>query len=181
MVPVSFLTSGGSYHYSDEGTGWNSTPFVHPSKLVIPTGGGKFQLNPPVAGDDIRVKFYTDTSSSRDTMVQKKLPALLNPANSAEFLSQGSASGEAAQGYTKKDPATGKALVPVSVASPDHNPPIAQHWNGPGSKTTQSTRESWNKNPGTFRIMSFGLNRSLGSGGVNYAQDVGIGFRGPGE
>ena len=186
MVPVNFMTAvpqggGGTYAYADEGTKWNRTTFVHTSKLVVPTGGGQFKLKPEGDSTFIREEFYKDTSSSRKQMTASKVSGLLNPANSNEFLSQGDPSGEAAWGYTKKDPKSGRAIVPVTNASPDHNPPIAQHWNGPGSKTSQSSRESWNKSPATFRIMSLSLNISLGSGGVNYGQDVGLGFRGPGE
>jgi hypothetical protein len=180
-VPVNFLTTIRTYAYAKEGTEWNRTTFVHPSKLVVPTGGGEFKLKPERDRDYIREQFYKDTSNSRKQMKARKISELLNPANENEFLSQGDPSGEAAQSYTKKDPKTGRAIVPVSDASPDHNPPIAQHWNGPGSKSNQSSRESWNTNPATFRIMSLKLNLSLGSGGENYAQNVGIGFRGPGE
>jgi hypothetical protein len=125
--------------------------------------------------------FYGDTQSSRNAIVASKRPALLNPANSAEFLSQGDPAREAAMGYTKKDLATGRALVPVGEASPDHNPAIAVHWNNQGSQNNHAFRTSWNTNPATFRIMSHRLNISLGSGGINYKQDVGINFRGPGE
>jgi len=181
MVPTNFLTSGGNYAYADEGTGWKRTPFVHPSKLVVPVGGSKFKLKPERDGDYIRTQFYKDSDNSRKKIVKSKVGALLNPANPKEFLSQGDPAKEASWGYTKKDPASGKALVPVAVASPDHFPPIAQHWNGPGSKNSQAFREAWNANPGTFRIMSRSLNFSIGSGNVKYLQDVEISFRGPGE
>jgi len=181
FVATNFLTTGGNYAYADEGTAWKRTPFVHPSKLVVPMGGGKFQLKPERDRDYIRTQFYKDSDNSRKKIVKSKVGALLNPADPSEFLSQGDPAAEASWGYTKKDPASGKALVPVKVASPDHFPPIAQHWNGPGSKNSQAFREAWNLNPGTFRIMSLALNISLGSGNVKYSQDVGISFRGPGE
>ena len=186
QTPVSFQTvnplgGGGNIAYSGESTAWTRTAFVHPSKLIVPLGSGKFKLQPARDKDHIRLVFYGDTSSSRKAMVASKLPALLNPANPTEFFSQGSPAGEAAMGYTKKDPVTGRALVPIAVASPDHNPAIAVHWNNQGSQNSHGFRTGWNTNPATFKIMSFQLNNSLGSGGVNYQQDVGINFRGPGE
>lgn len=186
QVPSNFQTvnplgGGSTLAYSGEGTTWTRTTFVHPSKLIVPLGGGQFRLQPARDRDHIREVFYGDTPASRSAMVARKLPALLNPANPAEFLSQGDPALEATKGYTKRDPATGRALVPVGVASPDHNPAIAVHWNNLGSRNNHAFRTGWNTNPATFRIMSLSLNISLGSGGVTYQQGVGINFRGPGE
>jgi hypothetical protein len=147
-----------------------------------PGGGGRFKLQPERDSDYIRTKFYLDTSASRSAIVGRKLPGLLSSSNPAIFLSEGDPSAEAAQGYTIRDVVTGKALVPVVVASPDHNPtPIASHWNVTGSKNQQTLRENWNRNLATFKLMSLRLILSCGSGGVNDLQEVDIGFRGPGE
>jgi hypothetical protein len=167
--------------YPDEGPGWTRTNFIHPSKLVVPVGGGQFRLQPPRPGDYIREQFYRDTASSRAAIVRSKLPSLLSATAPGEFLSEGDPAREAQQGYTRRDLATGRALVPVGVASPDHTPPIAAHWNNQGSNNNQAFREGWNQRLSTFRIMSLGLNLSLGSGGATYQPAVGIGFRGPGE
>jgi hypothetical protein len=70
----------------------------------------------------------------------------------------------------------------VSAASSDHRPAIAEHWtNQGGNNAVQTTRETWNQSPATYRIISGRLNSSLGSGGATYTDGVGITFRGPGE
>ena len=187
-TPVSFVTAkpgGGAttFSYSDEGKEWARTTFTHASKHAVPAGAGKFELTPSSQGKDfIRPTFYADTGGSRGSIVSSRLPALRNPSNKSEFLSEGSPSSEAGQGYTKKDPATGRALVPVSAASPDHDPPIAEHWSSKGgNNAVQVTRTGWNTNPATFKIMSLALNLSLGGRGATYTKEIGINFRGPGE
>lgn len=184
---VNFMTEkaeGGSniLAYKDERSGWIRSNFSHPSKFVIPSGSGAtFVLKPAYRGSVyIRPNFYSDTSSSRKSIVKQKLPSLLNPANPGEFLSQGDASAEAAKGYTQRK--NGMALVPISVASPDHTPPIAAHWsNNGGNNTNQTSRKNWNTSLSTYRIMSRALNISLGSGGINFTEQVGVNFKGPGE
>jgi hypothetical protein len=185
-IPVSFQTAtpGGPTNtvpYSTEGAGWTRTNFVHASRLVAPQGGGRFALQPARDRDHIREQFYRDTGSSRSAIVTSKLPGLRSSADPTMFLSEGDPALEAGQGYLNRDTATGRALVPVAVASPDHDPPIASHWNNHGSKKNQAFREGWNRNISTFKLMSLRLNLSLGSRGANYQQEVGIEFRGPGE
>jgi hypothetical protein len=187
-TPVSFQTAkpegGGSmrYSYRDENTVWARTNFSHGSKLVMPVGGGQFKLIPAKRGREvIREEFYGDSQTVRDTVKIAKLPSLLNFANPSEFFSEASAADEIRFGH-KRDPATGKALVPVSAASSDHRPAIAEHWtNQGGNNAVQTTRETWNQSPATYRIISGRLNSSLGSGGATYTDGVGITFRGPGE
>jgi hypothetical protein len=186
-TPVSFQTArpdggGNGFSYRSEGTAWARSNFSHGSKHAIPVGGGKFELRMSDRGKDfIRQTFYADSQASRNAIVNSKLPPLLNPANGKEFFSEGSAAAEFGKGY-KKDPGTGRALVPVADASPDHDPPIAQHWTSlGGNDTTQASRQSWNANPGTYKIMSLALNLSLSSRGATYTDTVGINFRGPGE
>ena len=185
-TPISFQTvnplgGGGIVAYSGEGTAWTRTTFVHSSKLVVPLGGGRFKLAPARAGDYIREQFYRDTAASRSAIVRSKLPGLVSAAHPGEFRSEGDPAAEALKGYTKKDPVTGRALVPVSAASPDHTPSIASHWTTQGSQNPQAARVAWNGSLTTYRIMSLALNLSLGSGGASYGQEVGINFRGPGE
>jgi len=186
-TPVNFLTAapnGGTNTllYKDEGVTWARSNFSHGSKHAVPVGNGKFVLRVSERGSEfIRPTFYADTSSSRNAVVRAKLPSLLNPSNQKEFLSEGDPSAEFAKGY-KKDASTGKALVPVSDASPDHFPPIAQHWTGGGgNNASQAMRQSWNNNTGTYQIMSLQLNLSLSSRGARFTEEVGINFKGPGE
>lgn len=187
MQAISFTTSkpdggAGSFAYSGEGTEWERSTFLHTSGFVMPKGGGAtFVLKQQYRGSRlIRPNFYSDTSSSRAAIVSSKLPALLHPLDSTKFLSEGSATEEAAQGYTQTF--NGKAIVPVSVASPDHDPPIADHWtNKQGNDATQATRENWNSQLSTYKLMSRRLNLKLGSRGENFTEMVGINFRGPGE
>ena len=188
-TPVSFSTvnpntgASSALSYKDEGKGWTRTTFTHPSKHAVPAGATKFELIPSSQGREfIRPTFYADTGGSRADIRDARLPSLLNPANNGEFRSEGSPSAEAGQGYTKKDPATGRALVPVSAASPDHDPPIAEHWSHKGGNNTpQATRTSWNTNAATFKIMSLALNLALGARGATYTKEIGINFKGPGE
>ncbi|MGD0931622.1 MAG: DUF4157 domain-containing protein [Candidatus Korobacteraceae bacterium] len=186
-TPVNFLTAapnGGTNTllYKDEGVTWARSNFSHGSKHAVPVGNGKFVLRVSERGSEfIRPTFYADTSSSRNAVVRAKLPSLLNPSNQKEFLSEGDPSAEFAKGY-KKDASTGKALVPVSDASPDHFPPIAQHWTGGGgNNASQAMRQNWNNNTGTYQIMSLQLNLSLSSRGARFTEEVGINFKGPGE
>jgi hypothetical protein len=187
VVPISFATApadGGTNTllYSDEDKKWERTNLSHGSRHAVPVGGGKFELRISERGSTfIRPTFYADTANSRSTIVQAKLPSLLNPSNSKEFLSEGSPSAEFAKGY-RLDASTGKALVPVSDASPDHDPAIAEHWNKKGGNNTDQTqRMNWNTNLATYKIMSLRLNLSLGGRGEYYTELVGINFRGPGE
>ncbi|MGR9240565.1 eCIS core domain-containing protein [Rhizobium leguminosarum] len=188
-VPVQFTTittdgKGKSQSYRNEGpTGWLRTNFVHGSRHAVPAGGGKFELRPSERGSAfIRPNFYRDTQATRDSIVNQKLPALRNLNNSKEFLSQGDPAREASRGFVKRDPASGRALVPVSEASADHFPPIADHWtNGSGNQVGQATREAWNSRPDTYQIMSYALNLSLGSRGETYTKEIGVDFRGGGE
>ena len=172
-----------SHSYKDEGAEWDRTIFVHGSKHAVPVGGGRFELKPSEQGSEfIRPTFYGDTRSSRETIKNAKLPALLNPANKKEFFSEGNPSLELAQGY-KIDASTGKALVPVENASPDHEPSIAEHWTlEGGNDTSQASRQGWNKSLATYQIISLALNLSLGGKDVDkYTHLVGMNFRGPGE
>jgi hypothetical protein len=184
-TPVTFLTNrpdgGGSQHtYDSEGTQWERSNFKHGSNYVMPLGGARFALRPPYRRSAfIRPNFYLDTSASRSAIVARKLPGLLNPANLRQFLSEAPASLEAAQGYTQK--LNGKAVIPASDASPDHDPPIARHWTKEGNNVNQAARENWNKDPGNFKLMSLAANLSLGSRGDNYTENAGVNFRGPGE
>lgn len=167
--------------YSDEGNTWERTAFLHGSSHVVPVGNGQFVLKTSARGSAfIRPTFYGDTRDSRSAIVQQKLPLLPNPSKPNEFLSDGDPAREIAMGY-KIDVKTGRASVPIANASPDHDPPIAAHWNLHGNIAVQSTRETWNKALSTYKLMSLKLNLSLGSRGENYTEKVGIGFRGPGE
>lgn len=171
----------GSYGYAGEGVEWERTNFTHSSKYVMPEGSGAmFVLKPQFRGSGyIRPNFYKDTDSSRKKIVKNKLPGLINPSNSKTFLSEAPAADEAAQGYPIL---SGKAVIPNTDASPDHDPPIADHWtNKQGNDTTQATRENWNNNLTTFKLMSLKLNLSLGSRGETYTEKAGIDFRGPDE
>ena len=188
MEAVSFLTTkpdGGvsSFLYSSEGAEWKRTNFTHKSKYVIPEGGSSagFILIQKYRGSEfIRPNFYEDSRESRKAIVKSKLPPLLNPSNSKQFLSEAPASLEAGQGYTQT--LNGKALIPIDVASPDHDPPIAEHWSKlNGNKTNHDTRKNWNKNLNTYKLMSLKLNLSLGSRGETYTEKAGIEFLGPGE
>jgi len=140
-----------------------------------------FVLKPGYRGsDNIRPTFYSDSSTSRNNIKNSKLPALKHPADPAKFLSEGSAADEAAEGYTQT--LNGKAIVPVTDASPDHDPPIADHWsNKQGNDSTQSSRENWNSSLTIYKLMSKRLNNRLGSRRVNFTEKVGVNFRGPGE
>ena len=183
--PITFLTAspiggGGARSYSDEGKGWTRTNFVHKSKLVIPIGGGKFRLQPPMDREAIRGTLYRDTQASRDAKVQARIPPLLTASYPGHFFSEGDPRKENGRGYNI-DPVSKRAVVPIAVASADHNPAIAVHWNSQGKDWTQGQRETWNSAITTYRIMSRSLNSSLGSGGETYKQEVGLGFRGPGE
>ena len=186
-IPINFQTAapdGGikTVSYKDEGVEWARTPFSHGSKHAVPIGSAKFQLRVSERGSAfIRPTFYADNDSSRNAIVRARLPALLNPLNPSVFLSEGSPSAEAAHGY-KKDVSTGKALVPVSDASPDHDPPISEHWTSKGGNNTpQAIRENWNKSLGTYKIISLPLNLRLNSRGARFTEAIGINFRGPGE
>jgi hypothetical protein len=109
------------------------------------------------------------------------LPSLTSFANSKEFLSEGDPSMEVAEGY-KLDLGSGRALVPTSHASADHDPPISHHWTSlGGNNSAQSARQTWNRALSTYKIMSKGLNSTLGSRGATYTDKIGIAFRGPGE
>lgn len=187
LEAVSFSTTktdgtAGLLSYSKEGVDWERSSFSHPSNFVILEGSGAtFVLKPGVRGsNNIRSTFYSDSSSSRSSIKNSKLPALKHPNDSTKFLSEGSAADESAEGYTQK--LNGKAIVPLAHASPDHDPPIAVHWtNKQGNDTTQSSRENWNSSLTTYKLMSKKLNNRLGSRGVNYTEKVGVNFRGPGE
>jgi hypothetical protein len=162
-----------------EGTAWERTNFVHKSKLVTPVGGGAFKLVPAVVGEDIRSRFYEDSSSIHETVKNGRRSALMHDVT--HFLSEGDPKDEQRFGY-KLEPASGLALVPWADSSADHQPPVAAHWsNGGGNNTNQTTRKTWTSSPSTYKIMSGSLNSSLSSRGVKYTQDVGINFRGPGE
>jgi hypothetical protein len=172
-----------THSYKDEGVEWDRTIFVHGSKHAVPVGGGRFELKPKEQGSEfIRPVFYGDTRNSREKIKQAKLPSLLNPANKNEFFSEANPSLEQAQGF-KIDSSTGKALVPVWKASPDHEPSIASHWGlDGGNDTVQASRESWNRSLATYQLISLPLNLSLGGKDVDkYTHSVGINFRGPGE
>jgi len=188
MEAVSFQTTKpdggvGSFLYSSEGTEWKRSNFSHKSKYVMPEGGSSagFVLIQKYRGSEfIRPNFYEDSRESRKAIVKSKLPPLLNPSNTKQFLSEAPASNEAGQGYTQT--LNGKALIPIDVASPDHDPPIAEHWSKlNGNKTNQTTRKNWNKNMNTYKLMSLKLNLSLGSRGETYTEKAGIEFSGPGE
>jgi hypothetical protein len=147
----------------------------------MPNGSGaSFSLKPQYqGGSTIRSLFYSDSSSSRNTVKNAKLPGLIDPSDQTKFLSEAPAQQEARFGFPVQN---GKAVVPVSEASPDHDPPIADHWtNHQGNMSAQSTRESWNTASSSYKIISWPLNRSLGSRGETYTDEVGINFRGPGE
>jgi hypothetical protein len=185
-TPLTFSTvtpEGGSstYSYNREHSDWERTAFTHGSKLVMPVGGAGFSLKPPYRGREyIRDNLYGDSSSSRAGIVASKVPGLLDPADGTYFLSEAAASVEAAQGYTQK--VNGRARVPVAVASPDHDPPVAAHWTSKqGNNVPQVARTGWNANLGTYKIMSLKANLSLGSRGARFTDSVGIAFRGPGE
>jgi hypothetical protein len=185
--PVRFMTakpSGGTQDraYSEEGAQWTRTNFSHGSKLAVPQGSGQFVLKASARGRDfIRGTFYADSSSSRASIVQQRLPSLTSFANSKEFLSEGDPSMEVAEGY-KLDLGSGRALVPTSHASADHDPPISHHWTSlGGNNSAQSARQTWNRALSTYKIMSKGLNSTLGSRGATYTDKIGIAFRGPGE
>jgi hypothetical protein len=172
----------GSFSYSKEGIDWERSTFTHGSQYVMPAdSGATFLLKPAYRGGAyIRTSFYNDTDTSRRTIVSSKLPGLLHPSDPTQFLSEAPAAQEAARGYTKTF--NGKAIVPVAVASPDHDPPIADHWtNRQGNNTTQGSRQGWNSSLSTYKLMSRSLNLSLGARGENYSDNVGIGFKGPGE
>lgn len=183
-IPVNFLTattSGGTktHSYSKETEVWTRTKFSHGSKLAAPTGEAKFKLMPSVSGDNIRSSFYKDTSSKHAAIKSGRKATLMF--NKTHFRSEGDASKEARFGFTK-DPVSGKALVPWSKASADHEPAIAEHWTDiGGNNVNQNARESWNNSPNTYKIMSGQLNSSLKSRGTKYTQEVKINFRGPGE
>lgn len=184
-VPMSFITAnpmggGGSVSYSTEGKNWTRTSFVHPSSLVVPTGGAKFRLQPALDGVTIRETLYLDSSNSRKNMKKALLPALRSAAHPGMFLSEGEPASEQKFGY-KIDPASGKALVPEGDASADHVKSIAVHWKGAGNDWNHAKRTSWNANQSQYRILSGSLNSSLGAGKVTYVQDVTMNFRGPGE
>ncbi|MGR9045186.1 MAG: hypothetical protein ACU83N_07810 [Gammaproteobacteria bacterium] len=173
---------GGTYSYANEGTDWERSNFSHASQFVMPEGSGaKFVLKPQFRGREyIRPNFYNDSSSSRQSIIKNKLPGLLHPSNAKQFLSEAPAAQEAAQGYTHTF--NGKAIIPNTDASPDHDPPIAEHWTKKqGNNTTQTHRENWNGNLNTYKLISLKLNLSLGSRGETYTEKVGINFRGPGE
>ena len=174
---------GSTFSYSKEGVDWKrSSNFTHKSRYVMPAASGAtFLLKPEYRGGSyIRTNFYNDTDASRRAIVSSKLPGLRHPSDSTTFLSEAPAAQEAARGYTKTF--NGKAIVPVSVASPDHDPPIADHWtNRQGNNTTQGSRHSWNSSLSTFKLMSRSLNLSLGARGETYTDNAGISFKGPGE
>lgn len=171
----------GSWRYADEGVEWERTDFKHPSKYVMPVGGAMFVLQPMYRGSEyIRPNFYRDTSSSRDNMIKSKLPALLHPSIPGHFLSEAPSAEEAAEGYTQTF--NGKAVIPNSAASPDHDPPISDHWtNKKGNDMGQAGREKWNATLTNYKLMSWKLNRRLGSRGETYTDKVGITFTGPGD
>ncbi|MCD2449925.1 hypothetical protein GO003_005940 [Methylicorpusculum oleiharenae] len=186
---ASFITDkleGGrvTHSYADEGIKWKRSPipFTHPSQYVMPAGhGAKFVLKPKYHnGDFIRTQFYKDTSSSRKKMVKNKLPDLrVDHADAQHFFSEAPVAQEVAQGYPVIN---GKAVVPVTEASPDHDPPIAKHWSKiQGNNTGQISRENWNRNPKTYTLMSLKLNLHLGSRGEEYTPEIGINFKGPNE
>ncbi|MGY6275619.1 eCIS core domain-containing protein [Methylomonas sp. MgM2] len=185
--PVMFGTvktdgSPGSHAYSAEGKDWERSAFTHASNFVTLEGSGTtFVLKPEYRGSKkIRPNFYSDSSSSLGAARSGKLPSLLHPSDPTKFLSEGSPAQEAAQGYTQTF--NGKAVVPVAAASPDHDPPVADHWtNRQGNNTTQTSRENWNTDLNTYKLMSKKLNLSLGSRGENFTKTVGVDFRGPGE
>ncbi|MDU9050619.1 MAG: hypothetical protein Q3M30_17365 [Candidatus Electrothrix sp. Rat3] len=182
---LSFLTSrvdgsAGSFSYNQEGKDWERTDFTHPSKYVMIEGtGAKFILQPSYQGRKyIRPNFYNDTSGNLDEIRNRKLSKLVHPLDPNKFLSEGDATAEAAEGYTQTF--KGKAVVPNKDASPDHDPPVSEHWTSrKGNNTTQSTREAWNNSLNTYKLMSWPLNRRLGSRGASYTEQVGINFRGP--
>jgi hypothetical protein len=69
-----------------------------------------------------------------------------------------------------------------TIASIDHNPMVASHWNSTGRKGTQSERKDFFNGEAHLSIMPLSANSEAGaSSGVNYNYEVGIGFRGPGE
>jgi hypothetical protein len=174
----------GSFTYASEGIDWKRHGvFIHKSKYVMPEGGASagFVLMKQYRGSKvIRPTFYEDSQDSRRAIVNRKLPGLLHPTDPKQFLSEGDPSKEAAQGYTQT--LHGKALVPVDVASPDHDPSIAEHWSRHhGNQTKQHKRLMWNQNVNNYKIMSLKLNLSLGSRGEVYTDRVGIDFGGSGE
>ncbi|WEN13760.1 DUF4157 domain-containing protein [Rhodanobacter sp. AS-Z3] len=189
LVPQTFMTDipgGGSNKlaYSAEGTAWERTSFVHESKLVTPVGGGEFKLAPAVTGDNIRARFYQDSSSIHENVKRGRRSTLMH--NGTHFLSEGDPKDEQRFGY-KLEPTSGLALVPWTDSSADHQPPVAAHWTSGGnnqtrgSNTNQATRKMWTSSPSTYKIMSGSLNSSLNSRDAKYTQVVGINFRGPGE
>jgi hypothetical protein len=177
--PMGFNTSipdgggAGSHSYSKEGQGdgWERTNFTHGSGYVMPSGSGAdFVLKPQYqAGTYIRSSFYGDSQTIRTGAKNGKLPGLTHPTRPNMFFSEAPASLEARFGFPVEN---GRAVVPKSQASADHDPAIADHWtNHSGNRTTQ----------GTYKIMSGRANSSLGSRSETYTIEVGIGFRGPGE
>lgn len=185
-LPILFTTSNKyrgetkhNYSGEDQVDGWKRSPYKHPSKYVVPAGGGKFHLLKEYRGfKPIREKFYVDTQNSRDEIVAKKLPALLY-GDKNYFLSEAAIEVEAQ--YGNKNTFNGKAIVHKDAASPDHHTPIVRHWNKEqGNDTTQAVREKWNLNILNFRLMSRQANTKLGHKGEGaYQKEVGMKFRGP--
>jgi hypothetical protein len=184
--PVSFIavnSEGGrtSYLYSNENKDWERSDFAHGSKYVIPLGDGAFGLRPEYNdGEIIRKEFYGDDDAHRRGIVKRRLLGLLNPQDDKFFLSEGDPSQEASKGYIQR--MNGKAVVPITEASPDHDPPIANHWTSQGGNNiVQATRVPWNDSDNTYKIISYSLNINLGSRGARYTNLVGPNFRGTGE
>jgi hypothetical protein len=178
------IPTGGSntFSYGSKGTAWEPTPFTHGPEHAVPIGGAKFVLKPTErVGEFIRPTFYGDTSASRDAMVRAKRSSLLNPSKKEEFLSEGNPAEEVAKGY-KIDPATGRASVLIGHGSPGPRSPDCRTLDKPWrNNTKQAIREVWNRSTGTYKIMSLALNRSRGSRGATFTEEVGMNFRGPGE
>jgi hypothetical protein len=184
-VPRTFMTARPSAgvqtrSYGDEGISWTRMQFIHPSQIVTPIGGGQFVLKPSRDGKYIRSAFYGDSQTVRDNIVNLKRPPLDSVSNPGMFYSDGDPARENNFGYAI-DKLSGKALVPIGLASADHYPAIAAHWEKTGRNETQAQRTSWNLSPASYRIMSRKLNSGLSSGGARYRQFVGLTFRGPGE
>jgi hypothetical protein len=63
----------------------------------------------------------------------------------------------------------------------DHKTPLAEHWNATGHDADQGARVGATQGkPGGLALLEKGVNRSKGSGGINYQLWVGPGFTSPG-
>jgi hypothetical protein len=72
-------------------------------------------------------------------------------------------------------------LAPITRFSLDHTDSAADHWtNKGGNDTSQTAREAFYINGGNIEGMCKPCNSAKGSGGVQYTEDVGANFTGPG-